>query len=69
MTRMKPTKYELFKRDANTVVLRAYSPEAVQGFWNVEVMKTRAANLPGLRRHAEHLAAAWGVPLEDRLMA
>lgn len=64
---MKPTKYELFKKDAHTVVLRAYSPEAVQGFWNVEVVKTYTNRLPGLRKHAQHLAEAWGVPLEDRL--
>jgi len=63
---MKPTRYELFKRDASTIVLRAYSPNA--GWWNVEVVKTCATNLPGLRKHAQHLAAAWGVPLEDKLV-
>ena len=66
---MKPTKYELFRRDDGTVILRAHSPEAVQGFWNVEVIKSAAVYLPGLRKHAEHLAEAWGVPLEDRLTA
>jgi hypothetical protein len=64
---MKPTKFELFKRDAHTIVLRAYSPDAVQGWWNVEIVKTYAISLPGLRKHAEHLAEHWGVPLEDKL--
>ena len=63
---MKPTKYELFKRDDGSVVLRAHSPEAVQGYFNVEIVKSRAAYLPGLREHAEHLAARWGVPFEDK---
>ena len=64
---MRPTRYELFKRDAQTVVLRAYSPDAVQGWWNVEVLKSAAVYLPGLRMHAEHLAQAWGVPFEDKV--
>lgn len=64
---MKPIRYELFKRDPWTVVLRAYSSEAVGGFWNVEVVKTTDAYLPGLRAHAKHLAEAWNVPLEDKL--
>ena len=63
---MKPTKYELFKRDDGWVVLRAHSPEAVQGDFNVEIVKSREAFLPGLRKHAEHLAARWGVPFEDK---
>ena len=65
---MKPTKYELFRRDDGTVVLRAHSPEAIQGWFNVEVVKSAGAYLPGLRRHAEHLANACGVPLEDQLL-
>lgn len=65
---MKPTKYELLE-DKGRIILRAFSPDAVQGFWNVEVMKPHEPGRPlqGLRRHAQHLAEAWGVPLEDKL--
>ena len=64
---MKPTKYELFE-DNDHVILRAHSPEAVQGWFNVEVVKRCGArSLPGLRKHARHLAEVWGVPFEDKL--
>lgn len=64
---MRPTSYALFQ-DGNRVILRGYSPTAVDGFWNVEIMnRFNGGALPGLRRHAEHLASAWGVPLDDRL--
>jgi hypothetical protein len=65
---MKPTKYELLE-DGGRIILRAFSPEAVQGFWNVEVMRPHVPGrlLPGLRRHAQHLADHWKVPLEDNL--
>lgn len=64
---MKPTRYELLEENGN-VILRAYSPDAVQGYYNVEVVKTSGSkSLPGLRRHAEHLAKAHNVQLDNRL--
>lgn len=65
---MKPTKYELLE-DKGRIILRAFSPNAVQGFWNVEVVTPYGPgrSLPGLRRHAQHLADHWRVPLEDNL--
>jgi hypothetical protein len=64
---MRPTKYELLQ-DGDRVILRAHSPDALQGFWNVEVVRRGVGqSLQGLRKHAEHLAKSWGVPLEDRL--
>lgn len=66
---MRPTKYELFE-DKDRVILRAYSPDSTQGWWNVEVVKRGVGRpLKGLRKHAEHLATSWGVPLQDRLAA
>ena len=66
---MKPTKYELFERDG-AIVLRGYAPEAQNGWFNVEVVKRNSCRtIPNLRKHAEHLAARWGVPFEDKLVA
>lgn len=65
---MKPTRYELVE-DKGWIILRAFSPDVAQGWWNVEVMKHAPGRppVPGLRKHAQHLAEAWGVPLEDKL--
>ena len=62
---MKPTSYEILERNGD-VILRAISSEAVQGFWNVEIVKAGSGKpLHGLRKHAEHLAQANSVPLID----
>ena len=65
---MKPTRYELLE-DKGRIILREFSPDAIQGYWNVEVMRLHEPGRPlqGLRRHAQSLADHWRVPLEDKL--
>ena len=50
-------------------MLRGYASEAQNGWFNVEVVKRNSwRTIPNLRKHAEHLAARWGVPFEDKLV-